>query len=449
MKIPTKFKFLIIGTAQSYEYNLSVVIKDIKVHDLPIETQDILAIFLLGTAIAYLVLRSRKLSESVKNNDKSEIMEEEDTKLKNFVTKNAQSYAYNLRIVLSKKEKQILFLANLEELKSKGEVDELQYERMKKEYSGKVNTAKGEVEAIRKSIRSELDELEKDITAYSKERNDLNVRLQVGELTEEGVGKQIDDLENKVEGAKEEKSELEKLLQVEKSEILGDYININVRKKPDSTVLERDYPPESIGRITHTDNDFQKRPTLISAISGALAAFIMGLILSFILLQIGVIAMMSSSSNNPLGSLGAGLAKEVISSSSLQITGIIYYLAHGISLGAGALGSSRSMNIFMVMEQGRTSAPWLLFLLPFLALFSGGYISAKIAGVRGMNLGFKSGAYVALPYIVIMVLASSMFSLNIILASINIDIPTTIFFSLVEGIIFGGIGGAYKGIRGG
>lgn len=394
-----------------------------------------------------MVLKSRKLSESVKNNDRSDIMEE-DTKPNNFVTKTAQSYAYNLRIVLSKKEKTDTLLANLEELKSKGEVDEQQYERMKKEYSGKVNTAKGEVEAIRKSIRSELDELEKDITAYSKERNDLNLRLQVGELTEEKVGEQIDDLENKVEGAKEEKSELEKLLQVEKSEILGDYIDINVRKKPDSAVLERNYPPESIGRITHMDTDFQKKPTLISAISGALAAFIVGMTLSYILLQVGVGAMMSSSGNNPLAGLGAGLAKGVIDSSSFQITGMIYYFAHGISLGAGAMGSSQSINIFTAMQQGRTSLPWLLFLLPFIALFIGGYTSAKIAGVGGVNSGFKSGAYVALPYLVIMVLASSMFSLNIILASINIDIPTTIFFSLILGVIFGGIGGAYKGIKG-
>lgn len=213
--------------------------------------------------------------------------------------------------------------------------------------------------------------------------------------------------------------------------------------------MERNYPTESGGRIIPKNNDLQKRPTLISAISGALAAFIMGLILSYILLQVGVSAMMSSSSNNPLGSLGAGLAKGVISSYSFQLSGIIYYFAHGISLGAGALGSSKSMNIFMVMEQGRTSAPWLLLLLPFIALFSGGYISAKMAGVRGMNLGFKAGAYVALPYIVIMVLASSMFSVEVFIASINIDIPTTIFFSLVEGAIFGGIGGAYRGIKGG
>lgn len=201
--------------------------------DLPIDTNDILAIFLLGTAIAYMVLRSRKqeISESAKNNDKSDVMEE-DTKLKKFVTETAQSHAYNLRIALSKKEKADSLLANLEELKSKGEVDEHQYERMKKEYSGKVNTAKGEVEAIRKSIRSGLDESEKDIMAYSKERNDLNVRLQVGELTEDTVGEQIDDLKSKVEGAKEEKSELEKLLQIESSESLDDYIDIDVRKKP-------------------------------------------------------------------------------------------------------------------------------------------------------------------------------------------------------------------------
>lgn len=417
--------------------------------DLPIETQEILALFLIGTAIAYMVMRSRKQerNESVKNNDKSDVMEK-DTKPKSFVTETAQSHAYNLRIALSKKEKADSLLANLEELKSKGELDEQQYDRMKKEYSAKVNTAKGEMESIRKSIRSELDESEKDIMAYSKERNDINVRLQVGELTEAAVGKQIDDLENKVEEAKEEKSELEKLLKVENSAILDDYKNIDVRNKPASSVLERNYPAESGGRIISKDNDLQKRPTLISAIFGALAAFIVGLILSYILLQIGIIAMMSSSNNNPLAGLGAGLAKGVIDSSSFQITGMIYYFAHGISLGTGGLGSSQSMNIFMAMQQGRTSLPWLLFLLPFIALFIGGYTSAKIAGVRGMNSGFKSGAYVALPYLVIMVLASSMFSLNIILASINIDIPTTIFFSLILGVIFGGIGGAYKGIKG-
>jgi|GEM_PF-2871946 len=422
----------------------------IGVSELTILIVIILVIFIFGLTIQILAKKSRKqeTSEFVKKNYRSDDMEKEDVKIKNFVTETAKSHAYSLKTALSKKEKVDTLLANLEELKSKGEVDELQYERMKKEYSGKVDTAQGEVMAVRKSIRSELDELEKDITAYSKERNDLIVRMQVGELTEDGIGKRRDDLEDKVEGAKEKKSELEKLLHVENSNILNDYVGIDVRKKPDSPDMERNYPMESRGRTTSADNDAQKRPTMISAISGALAAFIMGMILSYILLQVGVAAMMSSSGNNPLAGLGAGLAKGVIDSNSFQITGMIYYFAHGISLGAGALGSSKSMNIFMAMEQNGTSMPWLLFLLPFIALFIGGYTSAKIAGVKGMNSGFKSGAYVALPYLVIMVLASSMFSLNIILASINIDIPTTIFYSLILGAIFGGIGGAYKGIKG-
>ncbi|WP_155398089.1 hypothetical protein [Methanosarcina barkeri] len=190
---------------------------------------------------------------------------------------------------------------------------------------------------------------------------------------------------------------------------------------------------------------------LIFTIGGALTAFMVGIILSYITFTIGENMIVSSfSKGGALGSLGGSLTKGILNNYTLQLTGMIYYLSHGIyiniqCINIRSMGLLEPVNIFSLMNYPESANAMLLLLVPLISLLIGGYISAK--GTNKLVSGIRAGAYVALPYTLIMALASFKFSLNFsILGSISIDIISTIFFSLITGVLYGGIGGAFRGL---
>jgi hypothetical protein len=201
-----------------------------------------------------------------------------------------------------------------------------------------------------------------------------------------------------------------------------------------------------------TTNEDQIRNKLIFTIGGALTAFMVGIILSYITFTIGENTIVSSfSKGGALGSLGGSLAKGILNNYSLQLIGMIYYLSHGISINISSMGYSKSVNIFSLMNYPESANAMLLSLVPLISLLIGGYISAK--DTNELVSGIRAGAYVTLPYTLIMVLVSSIFSLNFSLfghLSIDVgpDIISTIFFSLITGVLYGGIGGAFRGLLG-
>ncbi|AKB49691.1 hypothetical protein MSBRW_0438 [Methanosarcina barkeri str. Wiesmoor] len=199
-----------------------------------------------------------------------------------------------------------------------------------------------------------------------------------------------------------------------------------------------------------TTNEDQIRNKLIFTIGGALTAFMVGIILSYITFTIGENMIVSSfSKGGALGSLGGSFAKGILNNYSLQLIGMIYYLSHGISINISSMGYSESVNIFSLMNYPESANATLLLLVPLISLLIGGYISAK--DTNELVSGIRAGAYVTLPYTLIMVLVSSIFSLNFSpfdYASIDVgpDIISTIFFSLITGVLYGGIGGAFRGL---
>jgi hypothetical protein len=200
-----------------------------------------------------------------------------------------------------------------------------------------------------------------------------------------------------------------------------------------------------------TTND-QIRNKLIFTIGGALTAFMVGIILSYITFTIGENMIVSSfSKGGALGSLGGSLTKGILNNYSLQLIGMIYYLSHGISINISSMGYSKSVNIFSLMNHPESANAMLLLLVPLISLLIGGYISAK--DTNELVSGIRAGAYVTLPYTLIMVLVSSIFSLNFSLfghlgIDVGPDIISTIFFSLITGVLYGGIGGAFRGLLG-
>lgn len=181
--------------------------------------------------------------------------------------------------------------------------------------------------------------------------------------------------------------------------------------------------------------EYDNRQVIIPATYGAVAAFFIGIVLSMVIFQAVINGM---SSGNPLDNIGGGIAGGVAGSFNLQITGMIYYFAHGISLQTSSFGQTQAVNIFTVASQDFRVL--FLLLIPFVALFIGGYISARM-GKADEEEGFKYGASIAIPYAVVMILASSIFGINAIVANFGPDIVSTIIFSAIEGAIFGGIGG--------
>nr|WP_321496637.1 CdvA-like protein [uncultured Methanolobus sp.] len=144
-----------------------------------------------------------------------------------FVTKTSKNFANKLNSVFLNKEKIDSLLSNLEDLRSTEGLDDVQYEELKNEYSLKIDEIDNEISSIKTSITDKMVELEGDIKAYNKEHNDLNVRLKIGELTEQDCSKKLSKLESKIEMATMEKSELGLLLDVDNTEDLQEYISIN------------------------------------------------------------------------------------------------------------------------------------------------------------------------------------------------------------------------------
>jgi hypothetical protein len=215
---------------------------------------------------------------------------------------------------------------------------------------------------------------------------------------------------------------------------------------------EGNYEQAKIAFKRFTTNEDQIRNKLIFTIGGALTAFMVGIVLSYITFTIGENTIVSSfSKGGALGSLGGSLAKGILNNYSLQLIGMIYYLSHGISINISSMGYSKSVNIFSLMNYPESANAMLLLLVPLISLLIGGYISAK--DTNELVSGIRAGAYVTLPYTLIMVLVSSIFSLNFSLfghlgIDVGPDIISTIFFSLITGVLYGGIGGAFRGLLG-
>ncbi len=130
-----------------------------------------------------------------------------------------------LRIAFSKKEKAARLLANLEELKESGEIDEERYGLMKQEYEQLAHEGEIELSGLRDEIQRELDTTRKELGLYEKERENVELRIKVGELSADQAVRQERRAQGKTRKLEQKIEGQEKLLTADSSEDVGGYID--------------------------------------------------------------------------------------------------------------------------------------------------------------------------------------------------------------------------------
>lgn len=133
-----------------------------------------------------------------------------------------------LRIAFSKKEKAARLLANLEELKAGSEIDEEQYGIMKQGYEQLAREGEIELSGLHDEIQRELDATRKELSLYEKERENVELRIKVGELSADQAVKQERRAQGKTRKLEQRIESQETLLAAESSEDVGGYIDVPV-----------------------------------------------------------------------------------------------------------------------------------------------------------------------------------------------------------------------------
>lgn len=135
-----------------------------------------------------------------------------------------------LQMAFSKKEKAERLLANLEDLKGKGEIEDDQYEAMKEEYSAVLDEGNSEIQAIKEELAKTLEAYRKDLEIYTQELKNLEVRIKVGELSADKYKRQEQKTRGKVEKLQQQADNLENLLKANSSADVGGFIDVPIKK---------------------------------------------------------------------------------------------------------------------------------------------------------------------------------------------------------------------------
>jgi len=135
-----------------------------------------------------------------------------------------------LQIAFSKKEKAEQLLANLEELKEQGDLEETRYEAMKAEYESLLSEGESEIEAIKEGLAKASEPYYKDVEIYTQELKNLEMRFKVEEVSEERYRQEEQRVRSKLERTEQRVAQSENLLQATSSAEVGGFIKVRLKK---------------------------------------------------------------------------------------------------------------------------------------------------------------------------------------------------------------------------
>jgi hypothetical protein len=206
------------------------------------------------------------------------------------------------------------------------------------------------------------------------------------------------------------------------------------------------------------------RPELYGAGMGALAAFALG-VLGFMALAIalGALALVSQQATitpNPLlslatkGASGSAVVIFAVMALALPAGAILLALTTGASLSVALPGvnqlASQTFSFTSVGSQLHYPL-WYstALIIPFIALLTGGRVSARAAGATGAGRALVAGALMSLPFSVLLTLMAALSGFNVQVTALDttqgvsaaIAILPTFFISLLAAAVVGALGG--------
>lgn len=154
-----------------------------------------------------------------------------------LIFSGVMNFRKSLQEAFSKKERAENLLANLENLKKGGGIDETQYTPMKNEYAKTLNEANVEIGHIKNTVSVELAARQRDLDVYNQELKNLEMRFKVGELTADSYQKTNQRTRQKIEKIEQKIAELKVLVESKSSGEIGGYIDISTKKGRTGTAI--------------------------------------------------------------------------------------------------------------------------------------------------------------------------------------------------------------------
>jgi hypothetical protein len=140
----------------------------------------------------------------------------------------AGGLARQLQEALSRKQKAKNLASNLEKLREQKSVDDDQYESLKPRYANAEKEASTAVRALREELKAKLERAERDIEILHQEKENLQIRFQVGQITADAYRRAERKAEAKLEAERASATELEKLAKARGTEDVGGFIDVPI-----------------------------------------------------------------------------------------------------------------------------------------------------------------------------------------------------------------------------
>lgn len=142
------------------------------------------------------------------------------------------NYKRSLQIAFSKKEKSEKQLKKLETFEAADEDESVYIRNTQEKHKKNLLESKNEILEIKQKIDDEIAEKKEILLQYTKEYNNLNTALKVGEITQEESDKKVDRIKKKFEKDNEKLAELTLLKKSTSSGDVGGFIDPDKAKNP-------------------------------------------------------------------------------------------------------------------------------------------------------------------------------------------------------------------------
>ncbi len=140
------------------------------------------------------------------------------------------TFQNEIQEAFSRKEKIESLLANLEELRAKGGIEEEQQSKLKTEYNKSFLETSVEIQKIKERLSERIVSLQKDLEVRKSESKDLDTRFKVGEVDAEIYRKQGRNLAQEITKSDEEIARYKTLLGAKTTAEVGGYLDVDIVK---------------------------------------------------------------------------------------------------------------------------------------------------------------------------------------------------------------------------
>lgn len=140
------------------------------------------------------------------------------------------TFQNEIQEAFSRKEKIESLLANLEELRAKGGIEEEQQSKLKTDYNKSLLETIVEIQKIKERLSERIVSLQKDLEVRKTESKDLDTRFKVGEVDAENYRKQGRNLAQEITKSDEDIAKLKTLLGAKTAAEMGGYLDVPLEK---------------------------------------------------------------------------------------------------------------------------------------------------------------------------------------------------------------------------